>query len=571
MDNRTLLAIALILLVLMMPALLRPPRPDPTALPVGPDSGLVAQAPDTGGPVRPAPGAADSLLAPANPGGAADSLNPPGARAPAPVDVVVESDVARYRFSPLGARMVSAELLNHQTFAAGESGIANIIPEDSDFLTFKLVYGADTVPLTDWVFQPSSARLTVANGPSQLIWTATRGQAVIRLTYSFEPDRYLFRVRGQVDGLPGSPVVHVGMGPRLRSVDADSAADFRSYGVVTKARSTENLKFSSLSPGELAFLDGPFEWVAVKSKYFLAAYLTIDENEPRFGGARVEGGSRVTMSGRAFRRTPATRVHAEASIPAPEGVFSFEVYVGPQEHHHLTRIGHGLQDVNPYGWILRPIIRPLSILVVRLLLWMHETLSLAYGWVLILFGIAVRLALWPLNQKAMRSSMAMQAIQPEMQAIQQKYKNDRQKMQEEMLKLYRKHGMGPLGPLAGGCFPILLQMPILFTLFFVFLNTIEFRGVPFLWLPDLSLADPLYIIPLLMGGSMFVLSKIGQIGVPPNPQQKVMTYAMPVVFTLLFFRFSSGLNLYYATSTMASMPQQWLIAQERLKKAAAKK
>jgi YidC/Oxa1 family membrane protein insertase len=166
--------------------------------------------------------------------------------------------------------------------------------------------------------------------------------------------------------------------------------------------------------------------------------------------------------------------------------------------------------------------------------------------------------------------MAMQALQPEMKAIQDRYKNDKAKLQKEMMKLYKEHGASPLG----GCLPILLQMPILFTLFFVFLNTIEFRGVPFLWLPDLSLADPLYIIPLVMGASMFGLSKIGQIGVPPNPQTKMMVYVMPAVFTLLFLQFSSGLNLYYATSNLTSIPQQWLVAQERLrrahKKAAAK-
>jgi len=181
--------------------------------------------------------------------------------------------------------------------------------------------------------------------------------------------------------------------------------------------------------------------------------------------------------------------------------------------------------------------------------------------------VAIRLALWPLNNKAMRSQMAMQALQPEMKAVQERYKNDRQKLNQEMMKLYKHHGASPLG----GCLPILLQMPILFTLFFVFLNTIEFRGVPFLWLPDLSLADPLLIIPLVMGGSMFALSKIGQIGVPPNPQTKMMVYVMPVVFTVLFLQFSSGLNLYYATSNITSLPQQWMVARERLRRAHKKK
>jgi YidC/Oxa1 family membrane protein insertase len=218
-----------------------------------------------------------------------------------------------------------------------------------------------------------------------------------------------------------------------------------------------------------------------------------------------------------------------------------------------------LEDINPYGWILRPVIRPFSIAIVQILLWMHDVMSLAYGWVLILFGLAVRVLLWPLNQKAMKSSVAMQAIQPEIKALQDRLKNDPQKMQQELFKLYKQHGVNPVG----GCLPMLIPMPVLFALFFVFANTIEFRGVPFLWLPDLSRADPLYIIPLLMGLSMYGVSKIGQIGLPPNPQTKMMLYMMPVMFTVLFLNFSSGLNLYYAVSNIASIPQQWLIARER--------
>jgi YidC/Oxa1 family membrane protein insertase len=107
---------------------------------------------------------------------------------------------------------------------------------------------------------------------------------------------------------------------------------------------------------------------------------------------------------------------------------------------------------------------------------------------------------------------------------------------------------------------------VLFALFFVFANTIEFRGVSFLWLPDLSRADPYYIIPLFMGVSMFALTWLGQRGLPPNPQAKMMMYVMPVMFTFLFLNFSSGLNLYYAVSNVASLPQQWLISRERRKR-----
>ena len=183
---------------------------------------------------------------------------------------------------------------------------------------------------------------------------------------------------------------------------------------------------------------------------------------------------------------------------------------------------------------------------------------------LVIFGIAVRLLLWPLNQSAMRSSIKMQRLQPELMEVQKKYKNDPDKQREALVKLYAQHGMSPFSPVMG-CLPMLLPMPVLFALFFVFQNTIEFRGVPFLWLPDISLKDPLYIMPILMGVTMFVLSWIGMRAAPPNPQTKMMSYMMPAVMTMVLLNFASGLNLYYAVQNVAALPQQWLLTRERMK------
>jgi YidC/Oxa1 family membrane protein insertase len=179
--------------------------------------------------------------------------------------------------------------------------------------------------------------------------------------------------------------------------------------------------------------------------------------------------------------------------------------------------------------------------------------------VLVLFGILVRVLLWPLNQKAMKASVAMQAVQPHMKEIQDRHKDDPTRLQQEMVKLYKEHQVNPLG----GCLPMLLPFPILLALFFVFANTIEFRGVAFLWLPDLSLRDPYYIIPVVMGASMWALSKLGQMGMPPNPQAKMMTTIMPVMMTVMFLNFASGLNLYYAVSNLVSLPQQYFINKSR--------
>ena len=350
-------------------------------------------------------------------------------------------------------------------------------------------------------------------------------------------------------------VLIVGLGDGFRSVEADSLLDYREYAVVTKAAKTQKLLFNSLQPGASTTLDGPFEWVAIKSKYFFAAALALEENQPRFGGVVAVGGERSAKV--------ASRVAVAATLPVPPaGEFRYEVYVGPLEHRRLAALGHGLDDANPYGWsFFRPIIHPVSLWVVAILTWMHDELHLAYGWVLIFFGILVRLLLWPLNQKAMASQLRMQAAAPLLKDAQERYKDNPEKLQKEMMRIYKEYNVNPFG----GCLPMFLPLPVLFALFFVFANTIEFRGVPFLWLPDLSRADPYYIIPVLMGLTMFAVSKVGQIGMPPNPQTKMMLYFMPAFLTFVFLRFASGLNLYYAVQNLVSIPQQYYLAKRRLR------
>ncbi len=542
------LAIGLMLIVAILPTILLSPRrgPAPVSAPTG----------DSRGPI------VDTLIVSPRLDSAIPVATPTELPVPPPPTdtldgdqlVTVESPIYDFTFSSRGAKLVGATLKNYRSYAPGDSGLAQIIPESSRFLELALVLGNDTVSLADWTFEPSTKSLVVDTVGATLDWIARRGRAELHLSYRFRPDHYVFEVEGSFTGIATRGLVLIGLGPRIAFVEADSSEDFRAYAVVTKANKTESTTFRSLDPGERRALSGPFEWVAIKSKYFAVATLATDEQQPRFGGAVATGGDPEGKN--------AVRTDVVVSLPAPGGVFSYAVYAGPQEFHRLARIGHEFADINPYGWIFRPIIRPFANLIVRVLIWMHETLNLAYGWVLILFGLAVRVALWPLNQKAMKSSVAMQAVQPELKALQEKYKNDAQKLQQEMMKLYKQHGVNPLG----GCLPMLIPMPILFALFFVFRETIEFRGVPFLWLPDLSRADPIYVIPILMGLSMFAVSKIGQIGVPPTPQTKMITYVMPGVLTVLFLQFSAGLNLYYAVSNIASIPQQWLIARQRMRR-----
>jgi YidC/Oxa1 family membrane protein insertase len=297
-------------------------------------------------------------------------------------------------------------------------------------------------------------------------------------------------------------------------------------------------------------------WVAARNKYFLVA-LVAPSTASDFLALRMQGGARVE------KLAPIAAATAVQSIR--DGRFGFDLYAGPQSWMQLRAVGHELENVNPYGgWI--PGVQPFAAICLRVLLWIRQTFKVSYGWVLIIFGVTVRLLLWPLNQSAMRSSLKMQRLQPELAEVQKRYQKDPEKQREALVKLYQQHGMSPFSPIMG-CLPMLLPMPVLFALFFVFQNTIEFRGVSFLWLPDLSLRDPFYIMPLFMGVSMFVLSWIGMRAAPPNPQTKMMSYMMPAVMTMVLLNFASGLNLYYAVQNVAALPQQWLLTRERMKAA----
>jgi YidC/Oxa1 family membrane protein insertase len=178
----------------------------------------------------------------------------------------------------------------------------------------------------------------------------------------------------------------------------------------------------------------------------------------------------------------------------------------------------------------------------------------------VLFGVIIRLLLWPLNAKAMRSQMKNMEIQPKLKEIQAKYKNEPEKLQKEMLRLYREEGFNPMG----GCLPMLIPLPILITLYLVLQSTIAFRGVSWLWLPDLSRADPYYILPVLLGLSMYAMQWLSSRSMTEvNQQMKVMLYVMPAVMTIIFINFASGLNLYYTAMNFASIPQSIQIMRER--------
>jgi YidC/Oxa1 family membrane protein insertase len=563
MEKRVVLAVVLTIGVIFLSNLLFPtPEPPPGQMVA--DSALVSEGAlpadlDTGrAEMRPAeePALPDSLTG-AVPNATEELSDLPEA----PADTVtVTTDLLRLRFSTRGAALMSAEVLEYESYTPNGAGEhpAQLVRDGDRLFGFRVTVGGDTVRLDGRSFTVDRPELTVSesNPRDSLVfrYPFPSGSAEFVVTYGFELDSYLVEVSGRVEGIGDRGYsILTSLGQGLKTNEKSPRDDYRqlAYVVRNQRGGIESVNLDKIAPGELRTADGgPFDWVAVKNKYFVIALVSPEEG-PRFGGMLVMG-----------EPTEHT-ARMVASLPAPAGSgFGFQAYMGPQEYGRLEAVGRSrdLEHVNPYGWRwMRPIIRPLVGIVMVILGWMHNFLGLAYGWVLILFGVLMRVVLFPLYQKSMRSQMAQMQVQPLMKELQAKYKDEPQKLQSEMMKLYKEHNVNPLG----GCLPMLLPMPILFALFFVFQSTIEFRGVPFLWLPDLSLKDPLYIIPLILGGSMFLLSWIGQRGMEANAQMKMMTYMMPIVFTVMFANFPSGLNLYYATSNIASLPQQLFLSKER--------
>jgi YidC/Oxa1 family membrane protein insertase len=548
MDKRSVLALFLILAVIIAGWIIQPLVNPPVADTVVLDSSTTATAPP-----RPAASAPrrDSVSAPPtiSAATATNSATPPMTRAET---TMVKAQGREMSFVTPGASLASVTLPDYRDLKRRTGPLA-LRSDAGALIRYRIVNGADTIHFDRLQFTRTQTDRGVE---------FVSANPAIRVRYDADTINYLTRTTVSMPGAaPGSRLL-VDLSPDLSSGEANEDEDIRSlaYGFRPRSADVESELLARLDT-TYRLEPGPIDWVAIRNKYFVVAVLNPDSTN-QFASFAMKRGPTLP-DGRA------TGV-ATASLPLTPAGVQFDLYTGPQSWKTMRAVGHELSNVNPYaGWAwLRPMIEPFATIVMRMLLGMKALVGLSYGWVLVIFGILIRLLLWPMNQTAMRTSIKMQRLQPELQALQKRYAKDPEAQRTAMMKLYADHGMSPLSPLMG-CLPMLIPMPILMALYFVFQNTIEFRGVPFLWLPDIALKDPYYITPIVMGASMFVLSMIGMRAGPPNPQAKMMAYMMPVMFTVIFLNFASGLNLYYAVQNLVAIPQQWLLTRERTKAAAA--
>lgn len=549
MDKRLLIALLLTAIVVAVtPVLFPTPKRVPSTARTG--SQRVA---DSIAPVGQA--LATSEVAPPRVGSVVDSTAiGPVLQSPQGRMISVSNDRASYQFSTLGAAPVSVSMKQYRNLSPVKGQVELKVPGQR-LLEYSLVTGRDTLHLRNTEFQASQA--SGSNGVTTVVFRGVVNGTGMAISYDVAPDRYVMRVSGRVENSSPQTFLLVDMPSSLPVTEADTLSDLRnrSYSFKPVRSNARGIPFGKLDPGEKRLEAEPLTWAAVRNKYFVIGLIGLEGHA--FDEMTITGGPRTSKI--------ATTASATLVKAIRNGTFAFDVYAGPQQSTELLALGRDFDHVNPYGWsFLQPVVNPIAALCIKLLLWLHDHLKLSYGWVLVIFGVFIRIALWPLNQSAMRSSLKMQEIQPRLAEVQKKYRDKPDKQREEMMRVYKEAGASPFTALSG-CLPMLIPMPVLFALFFVFQNTIEFRGVPFLWLMDISIKDPFYILPVLMGISMYLLSWIGLKNAPPNPQAKMMSYMFPVMMTFVLANMASGLNLYYTAQNLAALPQQWMLAKERQK------
>ncbi|MDR0717631.1 MAG: membrane protein insertase YidC [Azoarcus sp.] len=478
--------------------------------------------------------------------------------------VTVVTDVLRAEVSAKGGSIVRLELEKHRATADPARGF--VIFDDGEEHLYEAesgLLGAKHLSLPNHLspFTLPAGEQRLAEGEDKLVLrleaAAVNGVAVSKIM-TFTRGSYLIDVDYEIRNERGEAISAQAYFQFQR--DGKPAEQAGGFGVQTftgPAFYTEDARFQKVSFEEIAEGKAKFVssadngWVAMVQHYFVSAWLPPQGLVRNYSAKKTKSGN----------YTAGLTLAPVSIAPGSTLKTGARLYAGPQDQDRLESIAPGLKLVVDYG-VLTIIAAPLFWLLSLL-----YTLTGNWGWAIILVTVIIKLIFFPLSATSYKSMAKMRVLAPRMQRMKELYGNDKARMQQEMIQLYRTEKINPLG----GCLPILVQIPVFLALYWVLLGSVEMRQAPWLgWIHDLSAADPLKILPVLMGVSMLVQTRLNPS--PPDPLQAKIMMALPVVFTIMFFWFPSGLVLYWVVNNLLSIAQQWQITRmiERGGKKAAK-
>ncbi len=529
MEKRALLAVVLSIAVFyVFSTYIMPPPAKPTA------KGFQSLSSSTA--ALPQPAAATAISS-----GSVSGVPPAGTMLPVK-EIAVETDLYRATFSTRGGTLRRMILKNYRENVGAGGKEITIVGEESPE-NHTLVTDARGIALDPAaVYTVNADEVTVSREEKKELlfsWISPQG-IMVRKSYIFQGDSYGIMLNQRVQN--GSAARQEGTLNLILnnpSIARNSDTRFEQMGAVTFTdASLKSDLIKDLAKGPKQY-DKSILWTGFNDKYFLGAALGVNNDITQVAIAKNPAGREITT----VSFTPITL------NPGQEVSREVKLYFGPKDLEILKSQGNDLERAIDLGWF-SALAKPLLHVLKFLYRYVHN-----YGIAIIIVTVVLKVLFFPLTYKSYKSMKDMQKLQPKMAALKEKFKNDRDAMNKAVMELYKTHKVNPMG----GCFPMVIQIPVFFALYKALMFSIELRHAPFFfWILDLSGKDPYYVTPLIMGVTMFVQQKM-----TPNagmdPTQAKMMLMLPVVFTFMFLSFPSGLVLYWLVNNILTIGQQYYI------------
>ena len=470
--------------------------------------------------------------------------------------IEVSTDVMKLTFETEGGSLVRSEFLKHADMADKTKNFV-LLDDSKDrvYLAQTGVIGgaaAGVFPTHKTPMTVSGAR-TLQDGDNELVvkfTSADVGGIQLVKTYTLRRGAYDIAVKHDVTNVSSQPLspqlyfqlVRDGNKPLGES---SFYSTFTGPAVYTEAKKYQKVEFSDIKKKNAEYEKSATNgYVAMVQHYFASAWVLPEGVERTISVDGVDIGSPVADC--CYRATMITQ--ADALAPGATKSVNATFFAGPQVETMLEKLAPGLELVKDYGW-LTILAKPLYWLLDKL----HGFIQ-NWGWSIVALVLLLKIAFYWLNAKAYSSMAKMKAVNPKITEMRERLKDNPQQMQQEMMRIYREEKVNPMG----GCFPIMIQIPVFIALYWVLLSSVEMRNVPWiLWIKDLSSPDPYYILPVFM--TLTTLLQTALNPTPPDPMQAKMMWFMPLIFSVMFFFFPAGLVLYWLTNNILSIAQQWII------------
>jgi len=532
--------------------------PPPAAAPA--DASKAVTPPAAPGAVPAAPPAAVTAAAP----GAVPAQAPSAEAASRAAPVAIQTDVLKVAIDPEGAVVSRAELLKEKVApdwkASGLLGLVTGKKQDPDLNMVLLEVSPNRVYVTQsgvvgGNFPNHRSPFTVVDGPRELapgqdtlpVTFVSESDGVrVTKTYTFHRGRYGIDVTHQVANIgeaPVAPSVYLQIVRDGNKPEGESSLYYTYTGpvVYTDQQKFKKIDFSAIEKNKPELPNAADNgWVGMIQHYFATAWVP-EKGERQFYARSVD--KNLYSIG--------TLLPIGTVAPGAAETRKATLYIGPQNQQALAAIAPGLDLVVDYGW-LTFLAKP----IYWLLEFLHRIVG-NWGWAIVLLTVLIKAAFYPLSAASYKSMAKMKEVTPRLTKLREQYGNDKQKLNAAMMELYRNEKINPLG----GCLPILVQIPVFISLYWVLLASVEMRNAPWmLWVTDLATPDAWFILPLLMMGTMWIQYKLNP--TPPDPVQAKVMMFMPLIFGVMFFFFPAGLVLYWLTNNILSIAQQWYVTEQ---------